>query len=512
VRPFGTLWSPIASLGRLLGEKNVSGYVGWFTGIDPVFKLVSSYRSRVGLGFQPINPNRMDQSSATPLANPSGLQLALIHPTAAGLDVGSMAMMVSYQDQGGQQRLTETLAYTQDIEALAGELQAAGVTQVALEATGVYWMAVYEILESYGLTLTLVNAGHYKNVAAQKTDVKDAQWLQQLHAYGLLRPSHIADEWSRELRTYLHERGVMQDQKKDTLNRIQKVLTQMNVKVQHLLSDIEGVVGMQLLRRIAAGMQSPETLLEGLPLKQLKASPADLVKSLQGRYKPQYVTVLQHQLASYDFYQSQMNDYEQLIEAVLQKMLPAQGEGGNAPVIEKKNTKARKNQYHFNLKGYLTQIAGTDLTAVDGLDEITVLQIIAVTGLDMSKWKTAEHFVSWLNLSPRVKKSGGKVLGHQQRFTHNAATQAFRLAAQTMWQSKSRLGSLYRRLSARKGSKKAIKAVARRLAVIFYHMLTNKTSYDPAKVAIDEEKQKAQKIARLQKEAEKLGCRLEVAA
>ena len=155
-------------------------------------------------------------------------------------------------------------------------------------------------------------------------------------------------------------------------------------------------------------------------------------------------------------------------------------------------------------------MVGIDLTEIDGLDENTVLTIIAITGLNMEKWPTAEHFASWLNLAARPKISGGKVLGHQKRFTNNPATQAFRMAAQTMWQNKGILGHLYRRLSASKGSKKAIKAVARRLAVIFYNMVKKKMKYDPKIVALDQEQVRARKIARLQKEAEKMGCTLQV--
>jgi hypothetical protein len=300
---------------------------------------------------------------------------------------------------------------------------------------------------------------------------------------------------------------VLQDQKADTLNRMHKVLTQMNIKFQHVISDIEGVTGMQVVRRIADGITGVEDLLAGVKIEKLKTSKEQLIKSLEGVFKPQYQTVLKNHLIAYDFYKKQMLVYEQLIEAVLKKMLPA--DNTQRAAIKKKTTKARKNQYHFNLKEYLHRIVGVDLTEVDGLDEIAILSIMAVVGLNMHKWPTAEHFVSWLNLAARPRKSGGKVLGHQKRFTNNPATQAFRLAAQTMWQSKGSLGSLYRRLSHTKGSKKAIKAVARRLAVIFYNMVKKQTKYDRRIVVLDEEKLRAKKIARLQKEAEKLGCRLE---
>ncbi len=265
----------------------------------------------------------------------------------------------------------------------------------------------------------------------------------------------------------------------------------------------------QIVERIAAGVNTPDKILEGLKTDKLKARKQDLEKSLKGIFKPWYIKVLKQHLTAYHFFKKQMLAYETEIEATLKILLPSQAE---QIAIEKKTVKVRKNQYHFNLKEYLHKIAGVDLTEIDGLDENTVLTIIAVVGLNMHKWPTAEHFTSWLNLSARPKKSGGKTIGHQRRFTNNSATQAFRMAAQTMWQQKGMLGHLYRRLSHTKGTKKAIKAVARRLAVIFYNMLKKQTAYDSKIVVLDEAKIKARKITRLQKEAEKLGCRIEILA
>ncbi len=432
------------------------------------------------------------------------LQLAVINQNSAAIDVGSMMMMVSYSDKQGNQNLLEIDAFTQSLQSLAATLEQAGVTHVAMEATGVYWIVVYEILEQHGFKVTLVNAKHFKNVDAQKTDVKDCQWLHQLHANGLLRASHIAKEEYRELKSYLHERNVLQKQKSDTLNRIHKLLTQMNIKVQHLLSDIEGVSAMKLLRAIAKGINDPEELISLMDLKKLKASREDLLKSLQGIYKKQYIVILQHSLTAFDFFKEQMSNYEILIENVLQAMLPVD-EKGNKPAVERKKSYVRKNQYSINLKEYLKHIIGVDVTKIDGIDEISALEIISVTGVDMNKWPSAEHFASWLNLSPRPKKSGGKIIGHEKRFTNNKATQAFRMAAQSMWQHKGSLGHLYRRLSGQKGSKKANKAVARKLSVIFYHMVKNKTEYDKKKLQINTERQRAKKISFLQKEALKYG-------
>lgn len=432
------------------------------------------------------------------------LQLAIIQPNTAAIDVGSMLMMVAYSDSEGRQCLLETDGFTESLDALAETLRSAGVKEVAMEATGVYWMSLYEVLEQRGLRVILINPRHFKNVHAQKTDVKDCQWIQQLHAHGLLRASHIAPELFRELKGYLHERNVLQKQKSDTLNRIHRILTLMNIKVQHLISDMEGVAGMKLLRGIASGIEEPEVLLSLISAGRLKAGQEELLKSLRGIYKQQQVTILRHSLEAYDFFKQQMKSYEKLVEEVLIKMLPTD-ETGNKPKIERKKSHVRKNQYNINLKSYLQHITGTDITQIDGMEEISVLEVISVTGTDMSKWRTSEHFTSWLNLSPRPNISGGKTLGHQKRFTNNRATQAFRMAAQTMWKHKGALGSLYRRLAAQKGSKKAIKAVARKLAVIFYNMMKYKTQYDKSKLELNADRQKARRIAYLQKEAKKYG-------
>lgn len=448
----------------------------------------------------------MVKSSNQPTQNP----LAILNPRAAGIDVGSMLMMVSYTDQSGQQKLLESTGFSEDLINLAKTLKSEGITDVAMEATGVYWMAIYEVLEQEGLSVTLTNPRHFKNVAAQKTDVKDCQWIHQLHAHGLLRSSHIAPELTRELKMYIHERNVLQDMKSDTLNRIHKILTQMNIKVQHVISDIEGAAGMKLLRGIASGITDPEKLLSLVKTSTLKATAEELLQSLKGFHKKQYTIVLQNQLEVFDFLKSKMKSYELLIEDVLIKMMPLD-ENGSPPEIKKKKSYTRKNEYSINLKAYLERILGVDVTAVDGLKEISVLEIMSVTGTDMGKWRTPDHFTSWLNLSPRQKKSGGKILGHEKRFTNNKATQAFRLAAQTMWQNKGPLGQLYRRLAVRKGSKKAIKAVARRLAVIYYKMVKEKCAYDQTRLGNNFEQQRARKIARLMKEASKYGYDLQPA-
>jgi len=438
-------------------------------------------------------------------------QLTLLNENCAAIDVGSMLMMISYTDSDGSTKLLEVDGYTENLIEAVETLRRAGVNKVAMESTGVYWAVLAMLLERSGIEVTLANAKHYKNVAAQKTDVKDSQWLHQLHAYGLLRGSHIAPELFRELRSYLHERDILQQQKSDTLNRIQRTLTLMNIKIQHLVSDIEGANAMKLLRGIADGISDPKQLLGLMDTTLFKASEEDLLKSLVGIYKEQLVTILKNQLKSYDFFKQQMLEYETSIEEVL-KNLVVPDKDGNRDLVPPKKGLVRKNQYHINLKAYLQKITGVNLTAIDGLNEINLLQIIAVVGIDMSKWKNSAYFTSWLGLSPDPKISGGKVIGQGRKFTNNKATQAFRLAAQSMWQNKGSLGQLYRKLSAQKGSAKAIKAVARKLAVIFYTMMKNKVEFDNSKLEIDHNKQEARRIATLKKEAAKYGLVVQKAA
>ena len=430
-------------------------------------------------------------------------RFGLLNPRSAGIDVGSMLMMVSYTDSQDMIHFREFDSFTSSLHQLADLLKQEGVQIVAMEATGNYWTSLFSILEDRGLKVIIINPSHLRNVAAQKTDVKDAQWLHQLLAHGLLRYSHIAPESYRELRYYVQERNICQQAKSDTLNRMQKILTSMNIKFQHLISDIEGVTGMRLLQAICSGINDPGSLLNLIDHKRLKASPEDLLSSFKGDYREHLVNILSCSLRMYEFLKGQMLVYETYIEETLKKLLP--GGVKQADQITRKSGLVRKNQYHINLKDYLWAICGIDLTEVEGLDEINLLTILSVTGKDMRKWPTSAHFSSWLNLSPRPKITGGRIVGYEKRITNNPATQAFRMAANSLWQSKGPLGQQYRKLAATKGKAKAIKAVARKIAVIFYNMVLKQEAYDIKKVQQDVEQQKARKIARLQKDAAKLG-------
>jgi transposase len=450
--------------------------------------------------------------------------IPIINFHAAGIDVGSMSMAVSYTDQSGQLCVTETGCYTRDLHELVLVLRQEGITDVAMEATGVYWMSLYELLEDAGIQVTLINPGHYKNSANQKTDIKDCQWIHQYHSCGILRKSHIAPDLFRELRTYIHERNMIQKHKSVTLNRIHRLLSLMNIKYQHIISDIEGVNSMKILHAIASGIRNPHEIISLTDLHQFKATEEEFLRALDGLYKEQFIAMLKMKLKEYDFLVGQMRAYEEYIEGVLIKLeevsaKPVEVEKtAEKPAVVKKGRPrkkaegedkyVRKNQYSFHAKGYLHRIVGVDLTKIEGIEEKGLLDILSVTGTDMSKWPTAQHFASYLGLSPRRKISGGKFLGHEKRSNNNPAAQAFRLSAHSLSGSNCALGVLYRRLSNKNGPKTANKAVARKLAVLVYTLIKNQSEYDASLRMEQTLKQQQRQEKNLKKMAEKMGYTL----
>lgn len=437
-------------------------------------------------------------------AKRKGADFKVVNPYAAGIDIASMVHYVAVPASLSAQPVRQFGAYTADLAALADWLISLGITTVAMESTGNYWLSLYEVLEARGIAVCLVNARHMKNVSGRKTDVSDCQWLQQLHSYGLLAASFIPDEVTRQLRCYVRQRQTIEQDKARDLQHVQRSLTNMNIKLQHIISDIEGVAGMKIMESIAAGVKDPLVLAQ-YRSKAMKASEAEFVASLQGHYSVEHVFTLQQALESYRFHVGQMRACETKIEQLLDLMTTGE-ESKEADFISRaKPTKTRKNQYNFEVDSYLQQLLGVDLTQVEGLGEGTVLEVISETGTDLSKWPTAKHFTSWLKLCPNPAKSGGKVLGHKTNKTSSRAATAFRLAARSLHSSQHHLGVLYRRISYKKGAATAVKAVARKLAVIFYQMVRKKTDYQPVTAITGMERIKERMIKNLKKKAQALG-------
>jgi len=397
--------------------------------------------------------------------------------------------------------------FTVDLHALADWLEACQIETVAMESTGVYWIPVYEILESRGFEVYLVNARHVKNVPGRKTDILDCQWIQQLHTYGLLRASFRPPEEICALRALARHRDNLIRYRSAHIQHMQKALQLMNVKLTEVVSDITGVTGLNIIRAIVDGERNPHQLA-GFRQSGCAKSEEQIAKALQGNYKPEHVFVLKHALAQYDFYLQQIQECDAEMEAMYAALSTSSPEDQVAPPPKPKGGKPRKNQAHFDLATSLYQVVGVDLTAIDGIDALTVQAIITEIGTDVSAWPTVKHFTSWLGLAPHNDKSGGKVLRSRTKKTQNRANLALRLAAQSLSRSQSAVGAFYRRMRAKLGPAKAITATAHKLARIVYFMSKNRTAYMDPGVTHYEQQYRDRAIRNLKRRAAGLGLAL----
>jgi transposase len=358
--------------------------------------------------------------------------LQQINLNAAGLDIGDDEIYVAVPEGREEVSVRVFQTFTRDLYALVGWLQACGVDTVAMESTGVYWIPTYEILEEHGFEVYLVNARHIKNVPGKKTDILDCQWIQQLHTYGLLHASFRPPEDICALRALVRHRGNLIRSCASEIQRMQKALQQMNVKLTNVISDITGVTGMMIIRDIVAGERDPHKLAQHRDPRCAK-SETEIAKSLEGNYRSEHVFALKQALEAYDFHQQQIKDCDLEIEKryaafepkvdVAEKPLPP-GKG--------RGTKPRGNEPDFSLREYLYQMAGVDLTQIEGVNALTIQKVLSETGVDMSFWPSVKHFTSWLSLSPHNDKTGGKVIRSRTKKTQNRAAAALRMAAQSL--------------------------------------------------------------------------------
>lgn len=434
----------------------------------------------------------------------------VVNPHAGGIDVGSMEHYVAILTEEQKSEVKCFSTFTPDLEALAEYLVRNKVDTVAMESTGNYWIPLYTVLERHGIKVCLTNARTLKNVSGRKTDVSDCQWIQKLHTFGLLGASFIPDEATRELREFVRQRETIEKEKSRDMQLIGKALGLMNIKLQHVVSDLEGVSAMLIIRDIAGGVTDAKSLVNHRD-KKMKASIEELELSLTGNYSYSHVFMLRQYLTNYDLHKRQLlecdKEIEDLLKAQSAQLEQSQGvESLNK--LEEKIHKARKNEYTVDVKKYLRQIYGVDLTAVEGLKEKTLLTILSEVGSDLHSWRTEKHWTSWLRLCPNPEISGGKVLGHKNMKTDNRVSKAFRLGAQSLHHSNSPLGVFYRRISSKYGGPTAIKATARKLAIIFYKMVKNGTEYVRQNVEEYTAKCKEQFIKTMEKKAKKFGLEL----
>lgn len=395
----------------------------------------------------------------------------VVNPHAAGIDAGSETHYVSVPEDRAEEPVRSFGAFTRDLNELADWLLGCGITTVAVEATGVYWIPLYEILEQRGLNPRLVDARSIGK-RSKKTDVLDCQWIRQLHTFGLLDSAFRPSEHILALRTFMRQRRSLVEDAARDIQHMQKALDLMNVKLHLVLSDIVGVTGLRIIRAILDGKTSAPALAE-LRDPACKASIETFIAALEGNYRHEHLFVLRQSLASYEFHQSCLAECDSQINAALEQM-----EKQDEVASPAKKQKRRKNQLHFDARPILHQIAGVDLTTVPGLETGTVLTILSEVGTDMSPWQTANRWAAWLSLAPNNRITGGKPIRSRTRIIHpNRAAQAFRLAAQTLERASCALGAFFRRIRARHGRPTAIKATAHKLALIVYSMLKSRTPY-----------------------------------
>lgn len=444
------------------------------------------------------------QSNAKPRP-PSTLER--INPDVAGIDCGSAEHFVAVPPNRDERSVQSFPTFTGDLNRLADWLTTCRIKSIAMEATGVYWIPIFEILEARGFEVILVNARHIKNVPGRKSDVSDCEWLRDLHMVGLLRGSFRPADAIVALRAYLRHRASLVDSAGQHVNRMQKALVQMNIQLPLVVSDITGVTGLLILRDIVAGQRNPSILAKHRDYR-CKASVAEIVAALTGNYRPEHVFVLQQNLQLFDAYQQQIAACDTAIE----EHLRALAADAPAPATElpspRSRQKPRDNEPRFELRGPLHQLTGTDLSQIDGIGPYTALRLITEIGTDMSKWPTEHHFTSWLTLAPKNRISGGRLLSSRTQPSANRAAAMLRVAAMSVGRTQTALGGFYRRLAYRVGKAKAITATARKLAILVYHTLKGKFVYEDPGADAYNAQHRARTLGRLRKQAANLGFEL----
>jgi transposase len=425
---------------------------------------------------------------------PSHLQH--INPYAAGIDVGCRSHFVAVPEGTCDQPVREFSSFTDDLHQIADWLLSCGVTSVVMESTGIYWIPVFEILESRGLEVRLVNARHVKNVPGRKSDVLDCQWLQRLHSYGLLEGAFRPTEHVCTLRAYVRQRMNLVRYAASHIQHMQKALAQMNLQLANVVADITGATGMRIIRAILDGERDP-LVLAGLRDRRCKNSESTIARSLNGNFRPEHLFSLKQAVDLYEFYQGQIAECDRQILGQLASFDAAEA-FGNGP----------DDKPPASLEQALQRMSGVDLTRIDGIDINSALKIIAEIGIDMSRWKSAKHFASWLGLCPGTKVSGGKVLSAKSKPVANRAAATLRMAAFTLFRSKSALGAYLRRQRSRLGAPKAITATAHKLARLVYTMLKHGTAYVDAGQEYYEERYRSRVVQNLKRKAQELGFSL----
>ncbi|MEE8130886.1 MAG: IS110 family transposase, partial [Vicinamibacterales bacterium] len=432
--------------------------------------------------------------------------LERIQIDVAGIDCGAAEHYVSVPPDRDPTPIQSFRTFTADLERLADWLVACRITSVAMEATGVYWIPVYDILETRGIEVLLVNARHVKHVPGRKSDVEDCEWLRELHSVGLLRGSFRPAGPILALRALVRHRDVLVQTAGTYVQRMQKALTQMNLLLPRVVSDIVGKTGLAILRDLVGGERDPHVLAQHRD-PHCKATEEEIVAALTGHDRPEHLFVLQQNLELFDMCQTQLAACDAAIETELQT-LTAAAPPPTTPLPRPRVTRRRGNEPHMDLRPVLHHLTGVDLTQIDGLAPYSVLKLLAEIGTDPTRWPTEHHFTAWLTLAPQNRVSGGRRLSSKTQPSANRAAGVLRVAAMSLVRSQTALGAFYRRLAVRIGKPKAITATARKLAILVYRTLAGTLIYKDPGADIYNARQRARLLRRLRQRADTLGFAL----
>lgn len=454
---------------------------------------------------KPSRSTRPRKRSSSP---PKSVAPREVHPHAAGIDVGAEELFVALPPGRTENPVCTFGTFTADLQDLAAYLLKHGITSVAMESTSVFWIPVFQMLETHGLDVCLVNAQHAKNVPGRKTDVSDCQWLQYLHSVGLLNASFRPPDEICAIRTLMRHRADLVGQASTQVQLMQKSLTQMNVRLQVVLSDISGHSGLRIIQAILSGERDPATLSK-LTAPRVQASRASIVKALQGDWRQEHLFTLRQARDSYEHTQNQIRACDAEITRLTKALETQCDPDSPLPPDPKRRPNGRRPSplppHEEGMRRELYRVLGTDVTQVDGLGVATVLTIVSEVGPNLAAFRSSGAFTNWLGLCPNPQISSGRVLKKGTRPVKCRAATAFRLAAQTLHHQDTMMGNYYRKMRARLGAPKAITAAAHKLARIYYHLVTTRQEYDVSVFAKDEERDRKRRVERLEREAAALG-------
>ncbi len=398
----------------------------------------------------------------------------IVNLNAAGIDISSKDYYVAVSEEKLKRDVVVFGAFTEDLHKIAKHLQNHGVETVAMESTGVYWCELYTVLLDYNIEVYLVNAKYVKNVPGRKSDVSDARWLQKLHSYGLLNASFQPDNITRTLRSHVRVRKQITQSMSTEIQRMQKSLELMNIKLNNVIRDITGKTGIKIIEAIISGERNPKKLSQHRD-KRMKASREIIEKSLNGHWREEQLFNLSLAYEHYLFLRDQMIKCDNEIEKIMINM-----SDDTVPEKKTKKTIIRKNTPTFDVAQYIYNATGVELTEIYGIKGTIALTVFSETGANIKeKFPTDKQFVRWLNLVPDNKITGGKVISSKVKKRKNKAGQAFKSAANTLWKAQNPLADDLRRRKAKNGAGKAIVAIAKKLATIYYKMITEKVAFNP---------------------------------